>query len=282
MFSDSEDESVKQIRVEDNGSHPQLARVDVHGVPADGIIDTAADITIMGGKLFALIATAAKLRKRNFRKPDKVPRNYDGREFCLDGCIEMDITFHEKTITTTVYIKMDAVDQLLLSEGVCRQLGIVMYHTSVVPRKTTRPKVATVPSIKVRLVQSLKLPPSQCALVPVKLESQTTVKASHRGRTPARRHRTDPGECCCGKGTTHLVITNMSGLTQRISEGTIVGEAQAAEVITPEAGGTGAPLVDVRKLTSAQDEKDSDGTASTPACTSDGYRTTAHLSRQQS
>ena len=22
--------------------------------------------------------------------------------------------------------------------------------------------------------------------------------ASHRGRTPARRHRTDPGECCCG------------------------------------------------------------------------------------
>ena len=51
------------------------------------------------------------------------------------------------------------------------------------------------------------------------------------------------------KGTTHLVITNMSGLTQRISEGTIVGEAQAAEV-----GETGAPLVDVRKLTSAQDE----------------------------
>ena len=33
-----------------------------------------------------------------------------------------------------------------------------------------------------------------------------------------------------------------------------MGEAQAAEVITPEAGETGAPLVDVRKLTSAQDE----------------------------
>ena len=51
--------------------------------------------------------------------------------------MEMDITFHEKTITTTVYIKMDAVDQLLLSEGVCRQLGIVMYHTSVVPQTDT-------------------------------------------------------------------------------------------------------------------------------------------------
>ena len=260
LFSDSEDESVKQIRVEDNGSHPQLARVDVHGVPADGIIDTAADITIMGGKLFALIATAAKLRKRNFRKPDKVPRNYDGREFRLDGCMEMDITFHEKTITTTVYIKMDAVDQLLLSEGVCRQLGIVMYHTSVVPRKTTRPKVATVPSIKVSLVQSLKLPPSQCALVQVKLESPTTVR-DQMLLIEGEHLLGDTGLILesavvdtSRKGTTHLVITNMSGLTQRISEGTIVGEAQAAEVITPEAGGTGAPLVDVQKLTSAQDE----------------------------
>ena len=32
---------------------------------------------------------------------------------------------------TLVYIKMDAPDQLLLSEGVCRQLGIVTYHQDV-------------------------------------------------------------------------------------------------------------------------------------------------------
>ena len=71
LFSDSEEEDgVKQIRVPDSGSHSQLARVDVQGVPADGIVDTAADITIMGGKLFALVAATAKLRKRNFRKPD--------------------------------------------------------------------------------------------------------------------------------------------------------------------------------------------------------------------
>ena len=28
-----------------------------------------------------------------------------------------------------VYVKIDAIDQLLLSEEVCRQLGIVCYHT---------------------------------------------------------------------------------------------------------------------------------------------------------
>ena len=40
----------------------------------------------------------------------------------VDGCMEMEITFEGKTLTTMVYVKMDAVDQLLLSEGVCRQL----------------------------------------------------------------------------------------------------------------------------------------------------------------
>ena len=49
----------------------QLARVDVQGVSADGIVDTAADITIMGGKLFALVAAAAKLRRKNSESPTK-------------------------------------------------------------------------------------------------------------------------------------------------------------------------------------------------------------------
>ena len=34
---------------------------------------------------------------------------------------------------TAVYVKMDAPEQLLLSEGVCRQLGILTYHPDVQP-----------------------------------------------------------------------------------------------------------------------------------------------------
>ena len=45
--------------------------------------------------------------------------------------MDLDIVFGEATVTTPVYIKMDAHDQLLLSEGVCRQLGILRYHPSV-------------------------------------------------------------------------------------------------------------------------------------------------------
>lgn len=32
---------------------------------------------------------------------------------------------------TSMYVKMDAPEPLLLSEGVCRQLGIVEYHPEV-------------------------------------------------------------------------------------------------------------------------------------------------------
>ena len=49
----------------------------IQGVSADGVVDTAADITIMGGKLFTLVASPARLHKKDFKTPDRVPRTYD-------------------------------------------------------------------------------------------------------------------------------------------------------------------------------------------------------------
>ena len=43
----------------------------------------------------------------------------------------MDITFNGVTMKTPVYIKMDGPVQLLLGEGVCRQLNIISYHPLV-------------------------------------------------------------------------------------------------------------------------------------------------------
>ena len=123
--------SVKTLRIADKGSIPQCVRVQVQGVPAYGLIDSGADITIIGGTLFKKVAAVAKLRKRDFKEADKVPRTYDQRPFQLDGRMDLDLEFGDLTMTTAVYIKMDAHDQLLLSEGVCRQLGILQYHPSV-------------------------------------------------------------------------------------------------------------------------------------------------------
>ena len=67
------------------------------------------DITIIGGELFAWVAGAASLYKKDFHKLEKTPRTYYVREpFHLNGSIDLDISFNEKTMKTTVYVKMDA------------------------------------------------------------------------------------------------------------------------------------------------------------------------------
>ena len=86
LFSESDEEGdVRQVTVTDSGSRSQLARVSVHGVPAEGVVDTAADITIVGGQLFALVASSVRLHKKNYKTPDKIPRTYDRKIFHLYG-----------------------------------------------------------------------------------------------------------------------------------------------------------------------------------------------------
>ena len=119
--------AVKQVRVQGTGSKAQRASVDIQGVPALGVIDSGADITIIGGELFRKVASVANLRKKDFRQPDRTPRTYDQRPFVLHGCMDLDITFGGKTMSTQVYVKMDSSTPLLLSEGVCRQLGILKW-----------------------------------------------------------------------------------------------------------------------------------------------------------
>ena len=131
--SDSEEEAdaVRSVRVADAGSHTKCVRVLVNGVPVFGLVDSGADISIIGGDLFQRVAARAKLKKRDFKRADKVPHGYDRRPFTLDGRMDLDLEFNGYVINTPVYIKMDAHDQLLLSEGVCRQLGILKYHPDV-------------------------------------------------------------------------------------------------------------------------------------------------------
>lgn len=117
-----------QVKVDDKGSLPRCVKVEMQGVPMHGIVDSGADITIIGGRMFKKVATVAKLKISDFRQ---TARNYDQKPFKLHGRMDLDITFYGKVMRTPVYIKMDASDQLLLSEGVCQQLGIVTYYPEV-------------------------------------------------------------------------------------------------------------------------------------------------------
>lgn len=77
------------MRVVDKGSRPHTAKVLIQGAPAEGIIDSGSDLTIMGAKLFRTVATAVRLRKRDFQRADRTPRTYDQKPFTLDGMMEL-------------------------------------------------------------------------------------------------------------------------------------------------------------------------------------------------
>ena len=84
--------------VTDTGSKPQCARVIIQGVPVVGIIDTAANITIIGGTLFRKVANVAKLKKKSFKPPNITAHTYDQRSFQLDGQMKLEVEFRDETM----------------------------------------------------------------------------------------------------------------------------------------------------------------------------------------
>ena len=110
----------------------------------------------MGGELYHEVASANRLRKSELKPPDKTPRTYDRQVFSLDGRIVLDVCFGNKTMKTIVYVKMDTDEQLLLGEGVCRQLGIVTYHPDVIDAEESERTEARVPTVSVSLLKPVK------------------------------------------------------------------------------------------------------------------------------
>ena len=127
--------AVRKVRVNYRGSQPQYAPVLLQGVPAHGVIDSSADITIVGGDLFRKVAW---LKGSQLKRVDKVPHTYDRKTFSLDGRVDLDVTFNNITMNTPVYVKLDSPEPLLLAEGVCRQLKIISYHHDVAAGNSQR------------------------------------------------------------------------------------------------------------------------------------------------
>lgn len=124
---DSDGGQVNRVTLTDHGSKTHCARVIIQGVPAEGVVDTGAEITIVGGELFRKIALANRLKKREFKLSDKTPCTYNLQMIKLDGRIALEMVFGEQIMKSMIYVK-DVSKQFLLSEGLCRQLGIVTYH----------------------------------------------------------------------------------------------------------------------------------------------------------
>ena len=241
LYSSDEDGGVGRVRVEDRGSKPRLAPVQVQGVPAQGFIDTGADISIIGAELFKKVAAAARLKKKEFKDPDKVPHSYDQRPFKLHGKIMLDIGFEDKTMRTPVYVKMDAPESLLLSEGVCRQLGIVSYHPSLgIESAEAAPTTTQLHTVRVRLVNSVRIPPLQSAVVQLEAEHRTKldgpVLLEHNySLSKVGTDGMQFGDTVVEgmSGVAQIVLNNPTGFTQRLDRGVWVGDATQATFIEP-------------------------------------------------
>lgn len=106
LCSDSDtDGSINVVRITDQESKLRKVKVEIAGVPATGLVDTAADITIMEPKLFKKVAAVAGLKKQQFKPADKQPHTYDRHQFKLDGRLDLDVSFNDKTMHTPVYVK---------------------------------------------------------------------------------------------------------------------------------------------------------------------------------
>jgi hypothetical protein len=212
------------------------AAVDVQGVPTLGVVDTAADITIMNGELFRAVVATNRLKKRAFRDADKVPYTFDQRKFKLDGCIDLDI-YEYTCVREGRWPGSDS--------GVCRQLGIVSYHPLVgTDRNQAEHKEQSgVPMVRVKLVRSVRIPPRQSVLAPVQLEQGGgCVLMEASGQLESVDFASSLVNISKGS-TAQVMLTNSSGFTQKLEDGEWIGRAIEVEVIghDPSTGG-GPPL----------------------------------------
>jgi len=67
LFLDSDDRTVGAVCVKDHGSQSRTVVVDIAGVFAQGLVDTGADITIMGPELFKKITSITGITNDSLR-----------------------------------------------------------------------------------------------------------------------------------------------------------------------------------------------------------------------
>ncbi len=170
--------------------------------------------------------------------------------------MDLDITFKGKTMCTPVYIKMDAHEQLLLSEGTCHQLGIIRYDPSVQTwrggrrrkQPAQKPGSARIPTVRVRLVHTTRLSPRQIVVV----QAQVLHPSKGKGRLflePKHQWESSTGlEVDSAyiepdkRGHFSIVITNPTGHTQKIQRGTILGTATGVTLIESKETGQSSHL----------------------------------------
>ena len=170
---------------------------------------------------------------------------YDLRTFTLHGRLDLDIEFDGRVLNTPVYVKMDSPNDLLSSEGVCRQQGIIHYHPKVHPVKDTGKPVsgsspiqdsADVPWVKVSLVTSVYLLPHQSVCAQVQCaEKGTTQLVEQFDDFKDSSLRLEPTLVQTDEeGLAWVILSNPNAYSLKVDSGTQVGVTPDGPQTQPE------------------------------------------------
>ena len=184
LFPADQPTQVPSIKSADLTSKSRHVKVKIEGIPITGIIDTGSDITIISGELFKNDVVAAQLSSEAFKPANKQACAYSGQPIALDGQMDVTISFESHDTRTTIYVKLQAPDQLLLSESVCRELGIVKYHSLVDSvesevmegsdlRQESSNNKSENTTAKVKMIRTVRIPANHAAVVPIQVVDKT-------------------------------------------------------------------------------------------------------------
>ena len=219
-------------------STPKNIEVQIEGLPIRGIIDTGSDITILSGTAFQEIVTACGIKREQFKPPDRTACIYGHQPLKLDGQLDLQIKFGEKSMSERVYVKLDAPDALLLSENVCCKLNIVTYHPdvrSVLPATDqSKLKKKKNKKAKISLIQTVRLPADSSALVQVEVKESTNTTYLMLELDQSWHDTLMVNDCLIrndGSGSAPIILFNTSLYTQVYKEGMCLGKAAKVDLI---------------------------------------------------
>jgi len=207
---------VLQIRVKDSGSVTQFVKLSLQGISVYGIIDSDADINIIGGQLFKHVALAAQLREKDLMRLGKT---YDQKPFTFDGRIDLDIVFEDKATRTPIYVNM-------ISSCCLKVLGILSYYDKVEQWRGGKGKHNSdyadcsdrFPMVKVRIIKTVRLLPYQKVRATVEFFSN-----NNNEHDKPFLQSDDVLFKLSGNGYAHLMLSNPSGCMHVIYKGTCIG-----------------------------------------------------------
>ena len=91
----------------------------IEGVAVSGLTDTGSDITIIRGDLFYQMVSQSGLKLQSLKPAEQKACTSDHKPIILDELMDMKVSFGDKTIITTVYVK-------LVSHS-CQKLYVVIW-----------------------------------------------------------------------------------------------------------------------------------------------------------